>query len=115
MDTQVGFSVPRTGTDTLVISIRAKVSIWIKKSNPVKRVLSKLCLNLMWGKLTEGNDRNRTKVISDSQKLYRFLATSGIEAPKLMFASVDVVCASWRYIAEEKVPNLLHTNEVIDA
>jgi hypothetical protein len=32
-----------------------------------------------------------------------------------VFASDDVVCASWRYKAEEKVPNLRHTNEVIGA
>jgi hypothetical protein len=33
----------------------------------------------------------------------------------LVFASDEVVCASWRYIADEKVPNLPHTNEVIGA
>jgi hypothetical protein len=32
-----------------------------------------------------------------------------------VFASDVVVCASWRYIADEKVPNLGHTNEVIGA
>jgi hypothetical protein len=31
----------------------------------------------------------------------------------LVFASDEVVCASWRYIADEKVTNLPHTNEVI--
>ena len=29
--------------------------------NPAKRSLTKLCLNSMWGKLTERNDRIRTK------------------------------------------------------
>ena len=32
-----------------------------------------------------------------------------------MFANDDVVSASWQYIAEEKVPNLQHTNEFIGA
>jgi hypothetical protein len=32
-----------------------------------------------------------------------------------MFASDDVVWASWRYIAEEKIPSLRHTNEVLGA
>jgi hypothetical protein len=32
-----------------------------------------------------------------------------------LFASDVVVCASCRYIAYEKVPNLPHTNEVIGA
>ena len=52
---------------------------------------------------------------ADSKELYRFLATPGIEVAKIVFASDDVICASWRYIAEEKVPNLRHTNEVIGA
>jgi hypothetical protein len=32
-----------------------------------------------------------------------------------VFVSDDVICASWRYIAEEKVPKLRHTNEDIGA
>jgi hypothetical protein len=69
----------------------------------------------MWGKLTERNNRTRTKMITDPQELYRFLATSGIEVAALVFANDDIVCASWRYIAEEKVSNLRHTNEIIGA
>ena len=65
-------------------------------ANPAKRDLAKLCLNSMWGKLTERNDRTRTKVICDPQELYRLLATPGIEVAALMFASDDVVWASWR-------------------
>ena len=84
-------------------------------TNPAKRGLPKLCLNSMCGKLTERNDRTRTKMISDPQELYRFLATPCIEVSALIFASDDVVWASLRYIPEEKVPNLRHTNEVIGA
>jgi hypothetical protein len=32
-----------------------------------------------------------------------------------MFASDDVVWMSWRFIAEEKIPSLRHTNEVLGA
>ena len=39
------------------------------KSNAAKRCLSKLCLNSMWGKLTERNDRSQTKVISEPKDL----------------------------------------------
>ena len=67
----------------------------------------------MW--LTKRNDRTRTKMISDPQELYRFLTTPVIEVATLMFASDDVVWASWRYIAEEKVTNLRHTNVLIGA
>ena len=54
-------------------------------------------------------------MISDPYELYRFLATPGIEVTNLMFASDDVVWASWRFIEEEMIPNLRHTNEVIGA
>jgi hypothetical protein len=83
--------------------------------NPAKRGLAKLCLTCMWGKLTERINRTRTKMITDPQELYKFLATPGIEVAALVFASDNVVFASWRYIPEEKVTNLLHTNEVIGA
>jgi hypothetical protein len=84
-------------------------------TNPSKRGLSKLCLNSMCGKVTERNNRKGTKMITDPQELYGFLATPGIEVAALVFASDEVVCESWRYIADEKVPNLPHKNEVIGA
>jgi hypothetical protein len=83
--------------------------------NPAKRGLAKLCLNSMWRKLTERNNRTRTKMITDPQELNRFLATPGIEVAAPVFASDEVVCASWRYIAYEKVRNLPHTNDGIGA
>jgi len=61
------------------------------KSNAAKRGLAKLCLNYMWGKLTERNDRTQTKVISEPKDLYGLLATPGIEVTNLAFASDDVV------------------------
>ena len=60
------------------------------KSNAVKMGLAKLCLNSMWGKLTERIDRTQTKVITESKDLYSFLATPGIEVTNLAFASDDV-------------------------
>ena len=85
------------------------------KSNAAKRGLAKLCLNSMWGKLTKRNDRTQTKVISEPKVLYRFLATPGIEVTNLTFASDDVVWVLWKYAAEERVPILRHTNQVIEA
>lgn len=85
------------------------------KPNAAKRALAKLCLNSMWGKLTERNNRTKTAMISDPHELYRFLVTPGIEVPSIIFAS-DVACwVSWRYSEEEQIPNLPHTNEVIGA
>jgi len=69
----------------------------------------------MWGKLTERNDRTQTKGISQPNDLYRFLPTPGIEVSNLVFSTDHVVWVSWKYAAEEHVPNLRHTNEVICA
>jgi hypothetical protein len=83
--------------------------------NAAKRALAKLCLNSFWGKLTERNNRTESRMVSDPNELYRFLATPGIEVTNLMFASDEVVWLSWRYSDEEKIPNLKHTNEVLGA
>jgi hypothetical protein len=64
--------------------------------NAAKRGIAKLCLNSMWSKLTERNYRTKTKMFSDPQELFRFLATTGIAVAELLFASDDVVWASWR-------------------
>ena len=69
----------------------------------------------MWGKLTERNDRTRTKIITEPHEPYRFLATPGAEVTNLAFASDDVAWLSWKVNAEENVPYLSHTNEVIGA
>jgi len=61
------------------------------RPNAAKRGLAKLCLNSMWGKLTERNNKTKSKMITDPQELYMFLATPGIEVANLVFASVDVV------------------------
>ena len=83
------------------------------RPNAAKRPLAKLCLNSMWGKLTERNHHPRTELISNPQELYRFLATPGIDIVNLLFASDHVVFVSWKYAVEERIPNLPHTNEVI--
>ena len=85
------------------------------KPNAAKRGLAKLCLNSMWGKLTERKDRVQTKVISAPKELYSFLAIRGIGVTNLTLASDNVVWITWKQAAEEYVPNLRHTNEVIGA
>jgi len=54
-------------------------------------------------------------MISDTHEIYSFLANPGIEVAILMFASDDVVWASWRFMAMEQIPSLRHTNVVIGA
>ena len=61
------------------------------KPNAAKRGLAKLCLNSMWGKLTEWNDRAQTKVISELKEMYSFLSTPGIKVKNLTFSNDDVV------------------------
>jgi hypothetical protein len=100
----------RADEDRYVSDFQASEGILLDRDsicpNSAKRGLAKLCLNSMWGNLTERNNRTRTKMITDPQKLYRYLATPGIEVAALVFAIDEVVCSSLRYIADEKVPNL---------
>ena len=83
------------------------------KYDAAKRGLTKLCLNLMWGKLKERNDLTLTKIITEPKDLYGFLVTPGVEVMNLAFASDDVLYISWKYGAEEDVPYLRHTKEVM--
>ena len=69
----------------------------------------------MWGNLTDRINRTQTKLISDPEELYRYLATPGIEVVHLVFANDEVVWVSWKFTAEERVPSQRHTNEVIGA
>jgi len=85
------------------------------RPNVAKRGLAKLCLNSMWGKLMERNDRTRTKIIKEPHELYRFQATPFVEVTNFAFASDDVAWRSCKVTAEENVPYLPHTNEVIGA
>jgi len=55
------------------------------------------------------------KLISQPAELYRFLVTPGVVVQNVLFASDDVVWISWQYSADERVPSLHHTNEVIGA
>jgi hypothetical protein len=84
-------------------------------TNAAKRALAKLCLNSLWGKLTERINQTQSKMISDTQELYRFLATPGLEVTSLMFARDEVVWISWRFTDEEKIPKLKRTKEVLGA
>ena len=53
-------------------------------------------------------------MIADPQELYRFLATFCIEVTNLLFAGVEVVWVTWRYVEEEENMSVLrHTNEII--
>jgi len=85
------------------------------RPNAAKRGMAKFRLNSIWGKLKERNNMTKSKMMTDPQELYRFLTTPGIEVANLVFATDDLVWASWRFVAEEEIPSLRHTNEVISS
>jgi hypothetical protein len=86
------------------------------QKNAAKRGLAKLCLNSFWGKLNESSNMPQNKMIADPQKLFRFLATPGIQVTNLLFAGDEMVWVTWKYAEEEEnMPVLRHTNEVIGA
>jgi len=61
------------------------------KSYAAKRGPAKLCLNSMWGKLPQRNDRTRTKIITEPHEMYRFLTKTKVEVTNLAFANDDLV------------------------
>jgi len=67
------------------------------------------------GKIVREAESNPDQAELRTKKLYRFLATPGVEVVNLMFDSDRVVWASWRYTAAEQAPSLRHTNEVVAA
>jgi hypothetical protein len=83
--------------------------------NASQRALAKLCLNSFWGKLTERNNRTKSKMIADPHELYKFLVTPWVEVTRLLFATDGVVWVTWRVSEDVKIPCLRHTNEVIGA
>ena len=88
----------------------------VTQMNVAKRGLTKLCLDSLWGKLIESNNRAQSKVFADQQELFRFIATPGIEVTSLMLSGHEVVRTTWKYVEEEQnMPFLRHTNEVIGA
>jgi len=55
----------------------------------------------MCGKVTERNNRKKSKTISDTHELYVLLATPGNEIANLVFDIDDEIWASLRFVAEE--------------
>jgi hypothetical protein len=110
-------AIPKKKSAMFATSIRAKASPYIRMRyflTQPRRGLAKLCLNSMWGKLTERNNRTKTKLITDPLELYRFFSTPGVEVSNIVFANDTVILASWRFTDEEKFLPLAHTNEVLE-
>ena len=65
--------------------------------------------------MPERKGRTRSKIITEPHERYRFVATPSVEVRNLAFASDELVWRSWKISAEERLPKLRHTNEVIGA
>jgi len=77
----------------------ASEGIWLDKEairyTDAKSGLAKLCLNSMWGKLTDWKNRPVTKIITESKVQCGFVATPGIEVKRnLVFGNDDIFCIS---------------------
>jgi len=55
-----------------------------------------------------------TKIFTEPKELYGFMFTPGVEVMNLAFDN-DEFWILWKYGAEDDVPSLRHTNEVIGA
>jgi hypothetical protein len=67
----------------------------------------------MWGKMTKRPKGPQTKLISDPQELYRFIAAADIEVCSMLLTNDKVVWIEWRYAKADSVPNLPHNNDVV--
>jgi hypothetical protein len=67
-DTLTGVKVPsmRTVVSDFNVSEGVQLDKDAIRHKPAKRGLAKLCLNSMWGKLTERNNKTNTKLISSA-------------------------------------------------
>jgi len=103
--------------DSYINMLKAREGILLDRNairpKAAKRAVAKLCLNSIWGKLTERNHRSKPELISDRQEIKGFLATPGIDVVNLLFASHQVAWVSWKYTEEKRIPNLRNTNEVV--
>jgi hypothetical protein len=82
------------------------------QKNATKMGLANLHLTSFWGKLMESNFRPKPMMIADPQELFRFLATPSIELTSLLFAGDVLVSNTWKYVEDENMPVLRHTNEI---
>ena len=67
------------------------------------------------GKIYREKQQDTDELNLSACRTYRFLVTPGVEVQNMLFANDGVVWISWQYSADERVPSLRHTNEVICA
>jgi predicted DNA-binding ArsR family transcriptional regulator len=53
--------------------------------------------------MTGSNNRPKSKIIADPQKLFSFFATPSIEVTKRLSAADEVVWITWDYAVDQKI------------
>ena len=71
------------------------------QKNVAKCGPAKVCLNSIWGKLTESNNRPKYRIITERQELPIPRHTS-IDVTTMLFAGDEMVCVTWKYAEEEE-------------
>jgi len=67
------------------------------------------------GKIDREKQQNADEVNLAAWRTVQIPATPGVGVQNVLFGNDDVVWISWQYSADERVPSLRHTNEVIGA
>ena len=73
--------------------------------NPGKRTVSKHCLNSLWGKFCQNEDKMQTSLIREPNELYEKLSAPGVYINNILFINNNSVWVNWRYHKEAIVPN----------
>lgn len=85
----------------------------IQKNSGLRHV-SKLCLNSLWGKFAQRDERIQTSVIKTYKELCEFIETPGIELSSIYVIDEDTLWINWRQ-NQEDLDVLVHGNIPIGA
>jgi hypothetical protein len=82
------------------------------KYNPGLRAFSKLCLNSLWGKFCQKDDRLNTELVNDPLHFYRRLNGADVEMHDLCILNDDIVELVFKrkheYAVENKLTNIFN-------
>ncbi|XP_065208479.1 uncharacterized protein LOC135837206 [Planococcus citri] len=82
------------------------------KTNPVKRNLSKLCMNSLYGKFGQRNNISQTEFITEPSRFYEILLDESIEINNTFFISEELIQVNFTY-KNNFVENSFNTNVMI--
>lgn len=85
------------------------------KKNPSMRNIAKSCLNSLWGKFMQRNDRAKTCVVNTEKEFLDLVFSPGVEIIDLYYVSESQYWISWKYLHEDIRQPIKHVSVPIGA